>query len=53
MRHPEIRQVLEWQETYYQRFCECSQNVERKGGNRNGHVPKSKNREDLQAHERG
>lgn len=53
MAHPEARQVLEWQETYYQRFCECSQNVERKGGNRNGHVPKSKNREDLQAHERG
>ena len=53
MAHPEARQVLEWQETYYQRFCECSQNVERKGGNRNGHVPKSQNREDLQAHERG
>ena len=53
MAHPEARQVLEWQEQDYRRFCECPQNVERKGGNRNGHVPKSQNREDLQAHERG
>ena len=26
MRHPEIRQVLEWQEQYYRRFCGSSQN---------------------------
>ncbi len=27
MRHPEIRQVLEWQEQYYRRFRGRSQNV--------------------------
>lgn len=26
MRHPEERQVLEWQEEYYQRICERQQN---------------------------
>lgn len=32
LQHPELRQVLEWQEQDYRRFCECPQNGERKGG---------------------
>lgn len=32
MRHPESRQVLEWQEQYYQRFCERPQNGENQSG---------------------
>ena len=27
MRHPEERQVLEWQEQYYRRFRGCPQNI--------------------------
>lgn len=34
MRHPEIRQVLEWQEQYYRRFRGRSQNSGEKDGRR-------------------
>lgn len=30
IRHPEMRQVLEWQEEYYKMFCGCPQDGENK-----------------------
>lgn len=32
MRHPESRQVLEWQEQYYKTFCGCPQDGENQSG---------------------
>lgn len=49
MRHPEARQVLEWQEQYYSRFCGRSQNRgEKEGKNKDGCVQKQTYRENLQ-----
>lgn len=49
MRHPEIRQVLEWQEQDYSRFCGRSQNRgEEEGKNKDGCVQKQTNWENLQ-----
>lgn len=32
IRHPEARQVLEWQEQYYKTFCGCPQYGENQSG---------------------
>ena len=49
MRHPEIRQVLEWQEQDYSRFCGRPQNGgEEEGKNKDGCVQKQTNWENLQ-----
>ena len=48
MRHPEARQILEWQEQYYRRFRGRSQNGgEEEGENKDGCVQKQTYRENL------
>lgn len=38
MRHPESRQILEWQEEYYQRSCVSLQDVKEEGENKDEEV---------------